>query len=636
MAAQDPCVQLAQKLASNEKKIRDRAVRKLRGYLSKSGQEDGGFTEEEFTKIWKGLFYCMWMQDKPLLQEDLAHTMSKLIDTLQTKQSQHLFVRTFWQTLSREWNGIDRLRLDKFYTLGRLILRHSVDLLKKSSWEESLVGEFLSLLVQEVLQGSVPRGVQLHLIDIYLDELAKVGAAELPAELNLKLIEPFCKIAAKTKDPLLLQSVLSGIFQSILDQAPFAIEDLMREINHNKESPSDICSEEETTESRGKEAAAQDSDDTEPVLQFDYQAVADRLFALASRKNTPAHNRKRLYRFVKQFRDLAEGVFPQDDFPEEVSTDEDDDEFSSWRFRRRQKKAQEKEGMGTCPEVSSTTDPSQKQESRPIKRGKRHREDADPGEPQEPKETTDPPLSKKKCKKKVAKVSDCSSGQAELRPLAENGETQPQPKKRKSDVPVSPAPVTPSPSPPKKLQKKRSRRGRLIRLGLRLLPLSAGIGRRRMIRQHRIKNMEVLSQVVPAPQAKPSSTHHSKPTPAPQAKSSPAPQARQTLASQTKPKPAAQDFVTFNKTEAPKPAYVKTGKSKGKQIRSKINSESKKVTFSLNRNMTTEFKRTDRSLLVSPTGSSRVAFNPQQKPQQSALKSPTVSPVPRPRAADFF
>lgn len=28
----------------------------------------GGFTPDELLKIWKGLFYCMWMQDKPLQQ----------------------------------------------------------------------------------------------------------------------------------------------------------------------------------------------------------------------------------------------------------------------------------------------------------------------------------------------------------------------------------------------------------------------------------------------------------------------------------------------------------------------------------------------------------------------------------------
>lgn len=28
---------------------------------------------------------------------------------------EHLFLRAFWQTMIREWVGIDLLRLDKFY-----------------------------------------------------------------------------------------------------------------------------------------------------------------------------------------------------------------------------------------------------------------------------------------------------------------------------------------------------------------------------------------------------------------------------------------------------------------------------------------------------------------------------------------
>ena len=27
-----------------------------------------GFVEEDFLKLWKGLHYCLWMQDKPLIQ----------------------------------------------------------------------------------------------------------------------------------------------------------------------------------------------------------------------------------------------------------------------------------------------------------------------------------------------------------------------------------------------------------------------------------------------------------------------------------------------------------------------------------------------------------------------------------------
>lgn len=74
-----------------------------------------------------------------------------------------------------------------------------------------------------------------------------------------------------------------------------------------------------------------------------------------------------------------------------------------------------------------------------------------------------------------------------------------------------------------------------------------------------------------------------------------------------------------------------------------------------------EFRKTDRSLLVSPDGSSRVPFDPQQKPKFGVLKSPVSirvkktpkktpkktsvgtpkstaksTPKRRPSAADFF
>lgn len=64
----------------------------------------------------------------------------------------------------------------------------------------------------------------------------------------------------------------------------------------------------------------------------------------------------------------------------------------------------------------------------------------------------------------------------------------------------------------------------------------------------------------------------------------------------------------------------------------------------------TEFKKTDKSILVSPEGPSRVAFNPEQKPRHGVLKSTTVTPAKepqvkrpftmaakkRPTAVDFF
>ncbi|KAM9709720.1 ribosomal RNA processing protein 1 homolog B isoform 3-T3 [Menidia menidia] len=373
-AVQEPEVQLAQRLASNEKPVRTRAMKKLRKYISvRSQREAGGFSAEELLKLWKGLFYCLWMQDKPLLQEELSNQISTMIHSFHDTDGQLLYLESFLQTFKREWTGIDRLRMDKFFQLVRFMFRQTFEALKRKHWDDSVVSIFLELLMRELLRNGseAPCGLQLHILDLYLGELAAVGSAELSADQNLRFIEPFCKQAAKTKDQTLFRAICSSIFSTIIDQAPFAIEDLMKEVkasevldsDSGRESEEDGEFEEEKTrkqmngsksnkedgESDDERLHGEDSDselpqedDIGPVLQFDYTALADKLFELASRSSTPGQNRQRLYKIIKALRDLSEGIFPQGDYPEEVSTDEDDEMFGS---RKRMKRAKHSEDV---------------------------------------------------------------------------------------------------------------------------------------------------------------------------------------------------------------------------------------------------------------------------------------------------
>ncbi|XP_008825608.1 ribosomal RNA processing protein 1 homolog A isoform X1 [Nannospalax galili] len=338
-----PEIQLAQRLAGNEQVTRDRAVRKLRKYITaRTQQAAGGFTHDELLKIWKGLFYCMWMQDKPLLQEELGRTISQLTHAFQTTEAQHLFLRAFWQTMIREWVGIDRLRLDKFYMLMRMVLSESLKALKTQGWEERQVEQLLELLTTEILNpdSQAPNGVKSHFLEIFLEELTKVGAAELTADQNLQFINPFCQIAAHTEDSLVLHSITRNIFETIVEQAPLAIEDLMNELDaqNGEEDVSD--GDEESSEGEQEQDSARrrppagsmhgtdpeadgeqvqdDEDSAGPVLQFDYEAVANRLFELASGQSTPSQNRKRLYKVIRKLQGLAGGTFPEDDVPEKA------------------------------------------------------------------------------------------------------------------------------------------------------------------------------------------------------------------------------------------------------------------------------------------------------------------------------
>ncbi|XP_012586588.1 PREDICTED: collagen alpha-1(I) chain-like [Condylura cristata] len=69
----------------------------------------------------------------------------------------------------------------------------------------------------------------------------------------------------------------------------------------------------------GADSDAEEEQDGAPrVLQFDYEAVASRLFQEASGLDTPSQNRKRLYKVIQRLQQLAEGLFPEDDIPEAV------------------------------------------------------------------------------------------------------------------------------------------------------------------------------------------------------------------------------------------------------------------------------------------------------------------------------
>ncbi|NXC38784.1 RRP1B protein, partial [Penelope pileata] len=735
-ALQAPEIQFAQRLAANEKRIRDRALKKLRGYISLRTQRPaGGFSQDELLKIWKGLFYCMWMQDKPLLQEELASNISQLIHVIQNTEARYLFIRTFWQTMSREWNGIDNLRLDKFYMLIRMILKESFEVLKRSNWDESLRELLLQLLMKEVMDADsrAPTGIKFHFIDIFLQELAKVGAKELTADQNLKFIEPFCKFVAKSKDASVMHAVATGIFELIVDQSPYAIEDLMKELGSSSgeedvseddeqgnekmlKTKADRClSRKSAQRSEKAEDVCENADDgIGPVLQFDYKAVADKLFEVASKKKTPSLNRKRLYRLVKKFQDLAEGIFPED-FPEDVSTDEDDDTFSR---RRRKKKAAKPLGKNSLEKVKDSGKDEQetssvKEASIPQKRRKKRKmrdnPDADSGtadgvSEERIAETSESvvfnqgkvPENKKEKKKKkllvnktnetrnaVTDTSDKSSISAQNSQADTEQSKKSQLKKmnpKVQNVVVKPAcqngpanasgtedvssPVTPLvPKVVKKKQKagsvlvnggsflqqtdmKSSKEGLLGTLSGDVDSESAPSREVKLKKKTKLvalegikvsnqkvatlKNKRKVKEVLNSVEANGTLETACKKSRKEESSTALSPLKKK------KAKPG-NDFVKFEKSTLPKGIFFRKARSTLPSTRASMqlnklqSSGSKKVTFGLNKNMTAEFKKTDKSILVSPEGPSRVAFNPEQKPRHGVLKSPAGAPAGEPK-----
>ncbi|KAM4558257.1 ribosomal RNA processing protein 1 homolog B isoform 2-T2 [Odontesthes bonariensis] len=824
-SVQEPEVQLAQRLASNEKPVRSRAMKKLRKYISvRSQREAGGFSGDELLKLWKGLFYCLWMQDKPLLQEELSNQISTLIHSFDEIDGQLLYLESFLQTLKREWTGIDRLRMDKFFQLVRFMFRQTFEVLKSKNWDNSAVAKFLDLLTLHLLQNGseAPCGLQLHILDLYLTELAAVGSAELSADQNLLFINPFCKTAARTKNRTLFREICSSIFSTIIDQAPFAIEDLMKEVKAAEAADSDSgraseedeeCEREEKTRSRAacrrgggkqingnqsnKEEKDFDDDDEEllnledsdtelqhdedigPVLQFDYTALADKLFELASRSSTPGQNRQRLYKIIKVLRDLSEGIFPQGDYPEEVSTDEDDEMFGSRKKMKRARHREEaedgaptgKKNKAQIGEEDLTQKKSSESADVPVNRNKKKKkkkakenceslvqeqtgapavsrdidteglenaqhlvkdvklqssistvqvtegpsetlllselkrppsvrvtEDVDQPEPCKDK------LKKKKKKKKKQQLkaeAEISAGSSEMseEPTATSPEadatTSAKIKKKGRKAQTKPeceellhdgsssaelstvnsthlVDEVPTPGPEKMSDDAAS-----IKKKKKKTSLKANVGQTAVAEPVQAEAVSTSNEIPAGSQvAAEKTTKKKKKSLKPTAgqlneireESLPSlgPEVVKTSGKAAKKKrkvPVEFEFeadelaeTPFNGVTVEKTAVKKTKLGIKNQT---PKSQSKKVTFGLKNNKTAEFKKTDRSLLLSPDGSSRVPFDPTQRPKFGVLKSPpdTVSTSckktpnrnkktssktpkstlkPRPLAADFF
>ncbi|KAL7270008.1 hypothetical protein RUND412_007295 [Rhizina undulata] len=189
-------------LAANDRPTRDKAVAALRTWLGSKRV----FKTLDFMKLWKGLFYCMWMSDRPRTQQRLASDLADLLTPMNEKNFL-LFLEAFWATISTQWNNIDVLRMDKFLLLVRRYLASTFRYLVSKHENEELVKDTMKIFGKVPLSATdmkVPNGLRFHLIDIYVDELEKFapeGEKKFPLPIET-LVAPFEKLMAKSPTKL--------------------------------------------------------------------------------------------------------------------------------------------------------------------------------------------------------------------------------------------------------------------------------------------------------------------------------------------------------------------------------------------------------------------------------------------------
>jgi ribosomal RNA-processing protein 1 len=188
-----------------DRKTRTAALDSLRTFLS-ARKTAAALTRLEILKLWKGLFYALWMCDRPLAQQALCGELAELIYIL-PREAAMPWLRGFWATMAREWTGIDVLRMEKFLLLVRRVLGAGLAWMRQAApnagqlWDMQKVEEVLAVLQEwpfaleeeaetvtargqpraeqkkgqeQPVPNNVPVGLKLHVLDIWVDEAEKV------------------------------------------------------------------------------------------------------------------------------------------------------------------------------------------------------------------------------------------------------------------------------------------------------------------------------------------------------------------------------------------------------------------------------------------------------------------------------
>ncbi|GKT51308.1 ribosomal RNA-processing protein 12 [Colletotrichum spaethianum] len=206
MASQEQNMPFIKNLASSDRKLRTQALTSLQTFLG----SHRSLTRLDALKLWKGLFYAMWMCDRPVPQQNLAAELASLTSCLRNEDVP-TWLSAFWETMARQWTDIDVLRMEKFLLLVRRSFASGLQWVKDGAYDDARADALLAVYAEYPfeLEGDlrkVPVGLRLHGVDIWVDELERLQmlkgdddekAVAFARKLS-KIVEPLKRSPVKT------------------------------------------------------------------------------------------------------------------------------------------------------------------------------------------------------------------------------------------------------------------------------------------------------------------------------------------------------------------------------------------------------------------------------------------------------
>jgi hypothetical protein len=409
-----PEVKFGRILAGTDQRKRHAAVKKLKAYLKArcdisevvdgDGESStGGISELDLLKLWKALWYTLYMADKKPVQDELSKHICKLLwcvvgteeedeyagraylemteaeeqelmegddddegededlvtleeieNTLKAEMDSNegedeeeddkeksdenedeeedesadmmefddseiphcrgahlvsIFVRTFFRTIRRDWGSMDKYRIDKFYTLIRHMMHEVYEYMSTRSWNYGIILLLNDAIFEEILK-QPPNGLRYHLIDLCLEELAKVNAKAkiaLTEATFLDVLEPFFGLCQTGRNDDTVQGrVMEKVLDNFLEKYSVISDKALEEENDNTKEDSLIFS------------------------NVHVKTIAEFLFTLGSDPDTKDRYRKSLYdlhkKYMRRLKKIGKDVeIATDEDGNEVYEDEDED-----------------------------------------------------------------------------------------------------------------------------------------------------------------------------------------------------------------------------------------------------------------------------------------------------------------------
>lgn len=207
-------------LISSDQPVRNRGIKSARKWLSNQTSLD----DETLLKISHALFYCLWMQDKPILQQDLSTKIAQLLTEIKSPQLLGPFFRSLWCIIGQEWPDLDKYRLDKVFFLIKQLLEHLFRRFQADNWNLELVRSLIGVLNDQILaneKATAPPSLRLFVVEYFGQLLAKVAGDSLAlgAELSVALFTPFLAYVSGGEREALVEGIRDHILHPLRAQS---------------------------------------------------------------------------------------------------------------------------------------------------------------------------------------------------------------------------------------------------------------------------------------------------------------------------------------------------------------------------------------------------------------------------------